>query len=100
EQVARDLHAYRRAIRRRHGRLPGDDAATRLLALVDRVEHAAAPLIRYVAVVRPISAVEFTAALRASLERAGLAAGFAADAAGQRVLEELDAMDTAAAAAD
>ncbi len=103
EQTARGLAAYRNAIRRRHARLPdawGATVAERLLALVDRVEHAAAPLQRYALGTRGVAPEELMAAVRESLARAGLATGFAGDAAGQRVLEEIDSMTSAAAGAE
>ncbi|MEX0900900.1 MAG: PD-(D/E)XK nuclease family protein [Gammaproteobacteria bacterium] len=103
EQTARGLAAYRNAIRRRHGRLPdawGAAVAERLLAMVDRIENAAAPLRRYALGSRGVPPAELMTALRESLARAGLSAGFTADAAGQRVLEEIDSMVTAAAGAE
>lgn len=100
EQVGRGLPRYRRAVRRRGARLPdewGAALAGRLERMLDRVEHAAAPLLRHVQNPgRAFPAAECVAALDESLVRLGLRDGFAGDAAGQRVLEELAGMARAA----
>lgn len=100
EQVGRGTGRYRHAIRRRAARLPdewGEALAGRLERMLDRVEHAAAPLLRHVQNPnRAFPASECLAALHESLTRLGLHQGFAGDAAGQRVLEELAGMARAA----
>lgn len=96
EQVGRGLERYRNAVRRRATRLPdewGDARAARLHQLLERIEHAAAPLLRHARQpMRAFPAAECLAALAESLARLGLRDGFVGDAAGQRVLEELAGM--------
>lgn len=97
EGVGRGLDAYARALARRARRLPpdqGDAYRRRLDAMLERVSGAAAPLQRNLR--GRAAPADMTAALRESLARAGFRERLAADAAGQRVLEEIEAMARAA----
>ena len=96
ENIARGLDRYRQHIRDRARRLPGwPTAATRLLlALLDRLEDAAAPLLalRHDSH-RPTAWLE---ALQHSLAGLGLDQGLAEDPAGSRLLQVLEQMQVAA----
>jgi ATP-dependent helicase/nuclease subunit B len=99
EAVARGLRRYRAAVLRRQDRLKAERSAypERILALLDALEYAAAPLSR-LAKGRREPAGEYLAALLESLNRLGLTAGFTTDAAGQRLLDVLERMTAAAEA--
>ena len=100
ENIARGLQRYRRHLDLRSERLPGDwTEHTRrdLHTLLNRVDHAAAPLLPLLAGRHAAGA--FLDALRTSLQELGLQATLAADAAGIQVLEQLEQLQQAAAAA-
>ncbi|WP_127476277.1 PD-(D/E)XK nuclease family protein [Sulfurivermis fontis] len=93
--IGRSLARYRQQLRERQLLLPAEMAPEleRIAALLDHLEYAATPL-------RLLSAYpqrpdRLLAALDESLRRLGLAASFAADAAGARLLQELAAMAAA-----
>jgi ATP-dependent helicase/nuclease subunit B len=77
------------------GQNESTDVLETLSSLLDRLEGAAAEL-KPLLQTRARPAVEFLAALRISLEKAGLSHGFAADAAGQELLAALEEMQSAA----
>jgi ATP-dependent helicase/nuclease subunit B len=99
ENIARGLGRYRAAVHRRQERLAAfrSDYPERILALLDQLEHAGAPL---AGLQRGSSqwAGEYLAALRESLRRLGLADGFGEDPAGQRLFDVLDRMEAATVA--
>jgi ATP-dependent helicase/nuclease subunit B len=96
ENIARGLGRYRAAVRRRQQRLAAfrSDYPEQILALLDHLEHAAAPL---TALQRGSSrpAGRFLAALRESLTRLGLADGLGEDPAGQSLFDVLERMEAA-----
>ena len=91
ENIGRDLDRYRRAIhslqRRMDPQRPLDHSA--LLALLDHLEHAAAPLQRLRQRNRA-TAGDYLAALTQSLTELGLQRGLEQDPAGQELLRLLD----------
>ncbi|GAB4290509.1 MAG: hypothetical protein Kow0096_04020 [Thiohalomonadaceae bacterium] len=93
--IGRGLARYRQQLRERQHLLPAEMAPEleRIAALLDHLEHAATPL-RLLAPY-PQRPDRLLAALQETLRRLGLAASFAADAAGARLLEELAAMAAA-----
>ena len=98
ENVARNLERYRHQLRRRRERLPGElgsdyDAVE---ALLDRLQIAAQPLTPLLGN-RTQPARVFLHALHESIARLGLDVAWRDDAAGARVLQELELLQTAAA---
>ncbi len=98
ENVARGLQRYRRHLDLRSERLPdwSEDTRRRIHALLNRLDHAAAPL-------QPLlagrhSAGTCLAALRQSLAELALEQTLAADAAGRQVLELIRQLEQAARA--
>ena len=99
ENVARNLERYRHQLRRRRERLPGElgrdyDA---LEALLDRLQSAAQPLLPLLGK-RARPAHEFLQALHDSIARLGLERAWREDAAGVRVVQELELLRSAAEA--
>ncbi|MFZ0468640.1 MAG: DNA helicase, partial [Thiogranum sp.] len=97
ENIARGLQRYRRHLDLRSERLPdwSQDARRELHALLNRVDHAAAPLMplregRHI--VR-----DYLDALQQSLGELGIRESLATDAAGSQVLELLEELQQAAA---
>jgi ATP-dependent helicase/nuclease subunit B len=96
ENVARNIERYRQHLRFRQNRLPADLAADYddVHLLLDTLEAAAAPLLAYTDG-QPHPPGDYLDALTTSLESLGLNQSFAEDAAGQRILEELQQMRAA-----
>ncbi|MGI9301701.1 MAG: PD-(D/E)XK nuclease family protein [Gammaproteobacteria bacterium] len=99
ENIPRDLRRYRQHIDRRASRLNevgawSQAAAADLHALLDDLEHAAEPLLDLVHA-RPARTQAYLDALELSLSRLGMSKAFEADAAGVRILQELDVMRAA-----
>ncbi|MDT8384817.1 MAG: PD-(D/E)XK nuclease family protein [Gammaproteobacteria bacterium] len=96
ENVARNLNRYRQHLRYRQNRLPADMAADYddIHLLLDELATAASPLLDLTGDT-PHPPGEFLAALATSLERLGLSQSFTDDAAGQRILQELQQMQAA-----
>jgi ATP-dependent helicase/nuclease subunit B len=92
ESIARGLHRYRQHIEFRRKRLPADMAAqyVPLLELLTHLENAAAPLQALRRRRQP--APRWLQALQESLVALGVHEQFAGDAAGSRILQELDSM--------
>jgi ATP-dependent helicase/nuclease subunit B len=96
ENIARGLNRYREHIQDRRQRLPDwmADNAGNLLAILDRLETAAAPLMSLLATRQaPTTWLE---ALHAGLQQLGISESFASDPAGSRVLQALEQMQQAA----
>lgn len=95
--VARGMDRYVRQARVHRLRLPVELAAhsAPIEALLNRVNHSAQPLLR-VHDARAHTPQEFLDALHASVERLGLTAAWPGDAAGIRVLDELERLHAAA----
>ncbi len=93
--IGRGLERYRRQLRERRRLLPEEMAPEfeRIAALLDRLDHAATPLRLLSA--HPQRPDRLLSALHETLQRLGLAAGFSQDAAGTRLLQELEAMAAA-----
>lgn len=93
ENIGRNLTRYRKHLAYRQARLPPNfAAASRAVAeLLNRIEHAAAPLLLFQAGKshRPIDLLN---ALEESLKRLGITTAWATDTAGQLMLRELRAM--------
>jgi ATP-dependent helicase/nuclease subunit B len=98
ERIARGLKRYQAHVRYRARRLPqwADATARPLLALLGTLERAAAPLAPLITS-GSIPATRFMDGLQESLAALGIRAGLEADAAGQRLLEELSALRSALA---
>lgn len=96
ENVARNINRYRQHLRYRQNRLPAEMSADYddVNLLLDTLETAAAPLLAYTDD-KPHSPEDFLIALNTSFEHLGLNESFADDAAGQRILEELQQMQAA-----
>ncbi|MBI3774713.1 MAG: PD-(D/E)XK nuclease family protein [Gammaproteobacteria bacterium] len=97
ENVARNLERYRHQLRRRRERLPGELGTDygAVEALLDRLQNAAQPLTPLLGNrVRP--AREYLHALHDSIARLGLTHAWRDDAAGARILQELELLRTAA----
>lgn len=94
-QVGRGLERYRRQLRERQRLLPAEMAPEleRIAALLERLDHAATPL-RLLAA-RPQRPDRLLSALDETLRRLGLAESLARDAAGARLLQQLEAMAAA-----
>lgn len=94
ENVGRGLARYREHLRYRARRLRGarGEAVKQLLS---ELEHAAAPLTSLLDRSQRHPPAHLLAALDTSLERLGMRSCFAADTAGQRILEELAALKCA-----
>jgi ATP-dependent helicase/nuclease subunit B len=97
ENIARGLQRYRRHLDLRSERLPGwsQDTRRELHALLNRIDHAASPLLPLLA--DRHAAGEYLNGLQQSLEELGVHRSFAADAAGVQVLELLQQLQQAAA---
>ena len=98
ENVPRRIERYRRAHLDRQRRLQRaglavPDGAPPLLDLLERIETACAPLLAILDGTR--EAVEFLAAMRATMAALGLEGRLATDAAGRRLLEEIDGLGRA-----
>ncbi len=98
ERIARGLGRYRAHVRFRARRLPqwAEAAARPVLALLQTLEQAAAPLTPLITA-GPVPAIRLIDGLLQSLAVLGIRAGLEADAAGQRLLEELSALRSALA---
>ena len=97
ENIARGLQRYRRHLDLRSERLPdwSQDTRRELHALLNRVDHAAAPLMPLLEdrhIVR-----DYLDALQQSLGELGIRESLATDAAGSQVLELLEELQHAAA---
>ncbi|HHI94792.1 MAG TPA: DNA helicase [Gammaproteobacteria bacterium] len=100
ENIARNINRYREHLQYRQNRLPAELAAEYddIHSLLDIIESAAAPLQALTSneTGNPKHApITFLHALEHSFIQLGLNISLAADAAGQRILEELHAMQTA-----
>ena len=96
DQIARGLQRYREHLRYRQHRLPAEMAADMeaFHGLLDRLAQAAAPL-EHLLDAKPQPPGLYLQALQQSLEFLGLQQSLAQDAAGQRVLEELQQLAAA-----
>lgn len=96
ENIARGLERYRKHLALRADRLPDWSESTRndIEQLLNRVDHAAEPLRNLLQDEHPVA--EFTAAVLLSLQELGVTQLYAADPAGQRVLDELQSLHGAA----
>jgi ATP-dependent helicase/nuclease subunit B len=100
ENIARGLNRYRQHVTYRAERLGWSSAATaELLDLLGLLEEAAAP-VKAVCDRRRRSPLDFLGALEDSLRHLGAWARLEQDAAGDRVLMQLDRLRTAAASRD
>ncbi|NOX90869.1 MAG: DNA helicase [Gammaproteobacteria bacterium] len=100
ENIARNMARYREHLQYRQNRLPAELTADYddIHSLLDIIESAAAPLRALTgdkANNQKHAPVTFLHALNDSFTQLGLDVSLAADAAGQRILEELHAMQTA-----
>ena len=97
ENVARNLERYRRQLRRRRERLSGEPGTgyDAVGALLDRLQAAAQPLTPLLGN-RAQPARIFLHALYASIAQLGLDRAWRDDAAGARVIQELELLQTAA----
>lgn len=97
ENVQRDIGRYRMHLALRRKKLPDSmhDSFDSVSALLDRVQHAADPLLRVRRTQRQ-SPRDILHALRESLTRLGMITAWASDDAGQRMLQELDLLQRAA----
>ncbi|MDT8403825.1 PD-(D/E)XK nuclease family protein [Sulfuriflexus sp.] len=94
ENIASGLWRYRRQLDARHARLPEiwtREMSRSLHTLFDQLEHAASPLLALMGK-KNLQPLTFIHALQESLQRLGLLEAFAEDAAGQRILSELEGM--------
>jgi ATP-dependent helicase/nuclease subunit B len=97
ENIASGLWRYRRQLDARHKRLPEIwtlKMTTALHGLFDQLEQAASPLLAIMGK-QNLQPMTFISALQESLQRLGLLDAFATDAAGQRILTELEGMTRA-----
>ena len=96
EQIARGLERYRTHLNLRAARLPDWSETSRrdIEQMLNRLDHAAEPLRGLLHDEHPAAA--FTAAVMQSLQELGIDLLFAADSAGQRVLDEIQSLHTAA----
>ncbi len=94
ENVGRDLARYRKHLQFRRQRWPQAQGEA-VAALLDDVEYAAAPLLAHARVARRTRPEVLLAALQESLARLGMQEAYANDAAGSRLLQELEAMNRA-----
>jgi len=100
ENIARDMARYREHLQYRQNRLPAELTADydEIHSLLDIIESAAAPLRALLGDKtdsQKYAPIKFLRALDNSFTQLGLNTSLAADAAGQRILEELHAMQTA-----
>ncbi len=97
ENIARNLERYRRQLRRRRERLPGElgTSYAAVEALLDNLQHAAQPLTPLLGN-RAQPAHIFLHALHDSIARLGLTRAWRDDAAGARVVQELELLQAAA----
>jgi ATP-dependent helicase/nuclease subunit B len=96
ENIPRNLQRYRRHLAYRRARL--DQAAgSGVEALLNEIEDAAAPLLPLVRSERSLPPQRWLDALEDSLKRLGMLEAFAADTAGDRILQELKVMRQALA---
>ena len=96
ESVPHNLEAYRQALAARTAALGGTQSTMveQTYALLDHLEHAAAPLLHVMS--RPaLDPKTLIDALRESLMRLGLWHGYDLDSAGQRIQQELQDMQQA-----
>lgn len=94
ENIASGLQRYRKQLDVRRKRLPDiwtQDISQSLHELFDRLEQAASPLLAMKGK-QNLQPMTFIKALQESLQRLGLYDAFADDAAGQRILSELEGM--------
>lgn len=98
ENITRGLARYRKHLAYRQARLPASFAVSSqaVAQLLDKLEHAAAPLRLFMAGKRHTPEALLNA-LQESLHRLGVTEAWATDAAGQSVLRELQAMRRALA---
>lgn len=96
EQIARGLERYRRHLNLRAARLPDWSETSRhdIEHMLNRLDHAAEPLRELLHDEHPVAA--FTTAVMQSLQELGIDLLLATDPAGQRVLDELQSLHTAA----
>lgn len=96
ENVPRNLQRYRTHLAYRRSRWP-QAMGTTVQALLDDLDVAAQPLLPLILGKRPQSPRRWLDALEASLQRLGLAESLGRDAAGTRILQELQVMRQALA---
>ena len=96
ENIARGLDRYRKHLNLRADRLPDWSENTRhdIEQLLNRLDHAAEPLRNLLQGEHPVT--HFTAALTLSLQELGIDTQFETDPAGLRILDEIQALHTAA----
>lgn len=91
ENIPRNLQRYRKHLTYRRDRLP-QATGKAVASLLDDIETAAKPLLPLLRGDRSLPPQRWLDALNQSLERLGLTTSFARDAAGERVLQELQIM--------
>lgn len=93
ENIGRNLARYRKHLAYRQARLPASFtvASRAVAALLDKIEHAATPLLLFQAG-KSHRPEDLLNAVEESLQRLGIATAWMTDAAGQSVLRELRAM--------
>ena len=91
ENIPRNLQRYRTHLSYRHSRWP-QALSTRLRTLLDDIENAAKPLLSLLSSKRTQSPLRWLDALEESLQVLGLLESFKQDAAGARILQELQVM--------
>lgn len=91
ENIPRNIQRYRTHLAYRRSRWPQAIGA-RVQGLLDDIEEAARPLLPSILNKRPQSPRHWLDALEASLQRLGLLESFARDAAGVRILQEVQVM--------
>ncbi len=98
ENIARGLERYRKHLALRADRLPDWSETTRrdIEQMLNRLDHAAEPLRCLQRGEHPVS--DYTAAVIHSVQELGIDVHFETDPAGQRILDELQALHTAAKA--
>lgn len=96
ENIPRNLQRYRTHLAYRRSRWP-QAVGAKLHALLDDIEDAAKPLLPILRDKRPQAPQRWLDGLEASLQRLGLTDSFARDAAGARLLQELQVMRQALA---
>lgn len=96
EKIYRGLDRYRRHLQYRSRRLPEGYAESQaaLTSLFDELEQAARPLVAFIGQ-RKHSPARMLNALRSGLQALGMESALIADAAGLRVIEQLDGMQRA-----
>lgn len=96
ENIPRNLQRYRAHLAYRRSRWPQAVGST-VQTLLDDIEAAANPLLPLVRSKRPQSPLHWLETLEESLQRLGLMDSFTRDAAGARILQELQVMRQALA---